>query len=244
MKTTLKALALTMLQKALAQDNSTDVLPQMDRGLREIKNMLEELSCAAGQCVSYKGYQRILRDYGCNCFPEDENAEWDGIAIYQFESHGEPVDELDSACKEAYKRYRCFTHDVDNGLLSDATSCMPGMEFEFHMSSNEIICGPPEDPEYALNSDLNGCKLAACEIERAFSYRVFNIVGNELNPSGKKLRFREQNAHNFGTHGRGECKAQTGGDKDSCCGEFPNRKPFNSDMASCCDGDIVTFGSC
>merc|ERR1719220_227565 len=122
----------------------------------------------------------------------DSNDEWDGMAVWNFASRGEPVDELDSACKEAFKRYKCLEQDFASGQLTDEATCQPGMLFEYHLdAAGNIVCGPEGNPEYA--SGDNACKLAACEIERAFSMRAFAVVGNTMNNSGKKLAFQDGN---------------------------------------------------
>lgn len=210
------------------------------RGLKTVKNMLADLSCANGGCVDQKEYQKTLRGYGCNCFSMSANADWEGMAVYHFSSRGEPIDELDNACKEAFKRYKCLEQDFSNGSLTDDTTCMPGMLFEYHINgAGEVVCGPQDNPEYA--SGDNGCKLAACEIERAFSTRAYAVIGNEMNNSGKKLKFQDSNKNNYEI----ECAARPGPPRDACCGSYPDRKPYAADLQSCCEnGDVRSFGSC
>lgn len=232
------ALALYLAQNAFAEEISTPA----PRSLKMIKSMLTDLSCAAGSCVDSKEYQKVLRDYGCNCFSNNPNMEWDGVAVFHFVSRGEPVDEVDNACKEAFKRYKCLEADFSSGLLTDNSSCSAGMFFEYHISSdNELICGPPSDPNYSSDLSANGCKAAACEIEKAFSMRVYNEIGNEMNNSGKKLKFQDSNKNNYAL----ECTARPGPARDACCGTYPDRKPYSSDLQSCCDnGNVRSFGSC
>jgi len=212
----------------------------LTRGLKTVKNMLADLACANGSCVDQKEYQKTLRGYGCNCFPMDSNDEWDGMAVWNFASRGEPVDELDSACKEAFKRYKCLEQDFASGQLTDEATCQPGMLFEYHLdAAGNIVCGPEGNPEYA--SGDNACKLAACEIERAFSMRAFAVVGNTMNNSGKKLAFQDGNKKNYEI----ECVARPGPPRDACCGSYPDRKPYSADLQSCCEnGNVRSFGSC
>ena len=234
-----------MLGSALAQESSSDSAASEDligtRSLRIIKNMLSDLSCQAGNCVNHKEFRDALRGYGCNCFSNDPNMEWDGNSIWHFTSRGEPVDEVDDACKEAFKRYKCLEQDFTNGLISDDTICSVGMDFEYFMSDNgEIICGTVDNPEYANQPERNGCKLAACEIERAFSLRIFNSVGNEVTGKGK-LKFPDNNKDNYNV----ECSARPGPPRDACCGEYPERKPYSSELQSCCENGLVrSFGTC
>jgi hypothetical protein len=226
---------------AFAEENSDDGFPGV-RGLKTVKNMLADLSCANGNCVDQKEYQKTLRGYGCNCFSNDANADWEGMAVWHFTSRGEPIDELDTACKEAFKRYKCLEQDFSSGSLSDESTCMPGMLFDYHMNaSGEIVCGPEDNPEYANDAANHSCKLAACEIERAFSMRAFAAIGNEMNNSGKKLLFQDSNKKNFDV----SCVARPGPPRDACCGSYPERKPYSSDLQSCCDnGNVRSFGSC
>jgi len=157
-------------------------------------------------------------------------------------SRGEPVDEVDDACKEAYKRYKCIEADFNAGLISDDSVCGGGMFFEYHINgNNEITCGPESDPNYAADPAANGCKLAACEIEKAFSERVYVTIGNQMNNSGKKLLFQDSNKSNYGL----ECTSRPGPPRDACCGTYPDRKPYNTDLQSCCEnGNVRGFGTC
>jgi len=238
-----KTAAIFMLGSTLAQndDSSLSDLVGETRSLRIIKNMLADLSCQAGNCVAHKEFRDALRGYGCNCFSRDPNMEWNGSSIWHFTSRGEPVDEVDDACKEAFKRYKCLEQDFSSGLLSDDSLCSVGMEFEYHMNgNNEITCGPADNPEYAIEPERHGCKLAACQIERAFSQRIFSSIGNEVNGKGK-LKFPDNNKINYDV----ECTARPGPPRDACCGDYPERKPYSSELQSCCDNGLVrSFGTC
>jgi len=233
-----RSIALLALSKAAAAEEETATIGI--RGLKTVKNMLVDLSCHAGSCVNHKDYQKTLMDYGCNCFSMAMADDWEGMSVYHFTSRGEPVDDLDSACKEAFKRYKCLEQDFSSGQLSDDDTCSPGMLFDYHLDANgNIVCGPEDNPEYA--SGNNGCKLAACQIEREFSNKAYAIVGNEMNNSGKKLAFMDGNKKNYEV----ECTARPGPARDACCGSYPDRKPYSSDLQSCCEnGDIRSFGSC
>ena len=146
-----------------------------------VRSMLTELSCRSGTCVHSRKYTKALMDYGCNCYPRGKEnlLAYEGLELWHYASRGKPIDEVDKACKQAFVNYKCFDYDRENEEMSDNMTCRAGIPFKFHMKNGEIICGPAKSPNYEKNKEQNQCKLAACQIERAFSYKVFDIIGSD-----------------------------------------------------------------
>ena len=225
----------------------------MARRFGTVRSMLTELSCRVpgGKCQHTRKYLKALAGYGCNCYSSEPT---NGVQatrntnptnrLWHFESNGKPLDAVDQACKEAFRSYKCFKRDITNNLLTDVSeNCTENIGFKFHMNNNKIICGPSRNPEYKFNQDKrHTCKLAACQIERNFSYKIFKIIG------GDPIGWRERHRHNYETF-RSEkaCQKALQHDmikKDGCCGEYPDRRPFSFEKEACCNGSISFFGAC
>lgn len=157
------------------------------RSFSNVRSMLTELSCRVGKCVHTRKYSKALSGYGCNCYTKDKANTSKKDSLWFFNSRGRPLDAVDQACRLAYRTYKCFDIDVRNSEITDKEVCKQGIKFKFHMKDGKIICGPVGNPEYKNKPNLNSCKLAACEIERDFSY--WGLTGKI---SLDRLRIRDQ----------------------------------------------------
>ena len=116
-------------------------------------------------------------------------------------SNGQPYDDVDRACLDAYRAYRCMVLDHNHGDLKQVTSrnengtaidgCYHGIQFVYHVNhQGEITCGPEHNPGYAQDA-WHGCRAAACEIEKNFAYKVLEAVSDPI-------LFQQNNWMNYG----------------------------------------------
>ena len=162
------------------------------------------------------------------------------------EFNGQPVDEIDKACLSVYNSYKCMLMDYENGELNQIGrhKCYKGQTFNWYFDTTntpdgEIKCGTPTNPNYIKTAHVDGCRLAACKIEKEFSEKVYEI----LNAAGGPEAWQ---AKNVGNYGKCDVKVSniggSAGERDSCCGAYPSRFPYNSVVKQCCDGGVVGFG--
>lgn len=229
--------------------NATDF---WGRSIEDTKSMLVALGCFKVNNCHLKPlyYYRALRNYGCNCYPgnyDKKNIITDEM-MWNFGGNGQPVDELDNACLKAFSNYRCFRYDLMennfkkfNVVYGPYEKCHFGVPFEYHMGKNGgIICGPDSNPGYRYNRAENACKLYACNIERDFANNAFAILQNA---PGDYARANIQN-FNLGIEGKCVKKNNVNTSRDMCCGNYPNRFPYDSNKEDCCAGKVTSIGAC
>ena len=199
---------------------------------------------------SRRNFRDKIQDYGCFCYPGDSNQ-------VRF-SPSPPVDAIDAFCKKLHRRWHCLESDAETNLGGVSSNCHRDHKehgdgsYKFHGKteidgSHSIICGTESTGGYENVLDTKPqlmCKYRACQIERAFAEELVALDFDSV-----------WNADNIGMVGRGECiKNQVpapgaGGDED-CCGEYPNRFPYNNNnvangLKECCpDGEIKIIGTC
>lgn len=215
---------------------------------QHLRVMLQKLVCGNTKCPYSKDFfLDLLVDYGCNCYPAsslsvtaiDTSKSW-----YHMEFNGKPVDRVDEACLDTYHAYKCMFIDHENGDLQQGgqQGCYKGQTFNWYVdANNELQCGVPTNPDYINTINKDGCRLAACKIEKEFATKVASIIGSD------PAAWKASNQSNYGSCAGKMNPGGTGqgGERDSCCGQYPSRTPFNSIVSQCCsDNSIVPFGNC
>ena len=95
--------------------------------------------------------------------------------------------------------HKCMFQDEQNGNLTQKThflagtgenlTCYDGQLYTYHTdSSGDIICGPTANPEYD-NTPRQGCRKAACLIEREFAYKIYQELQDPVTFSKFQTRF-------------------------------------------------------
>lgn len=232
----------------------------MDRSSWQVRSMLHTIVCQNDPNCAFEktDFFRALNNYGCNCFSKNSPSPLDPSMIWTHMSHvGPAVNEIDQACIDVHNAYLCMFMDSEEGILkqgrttasdgSKIEGCYEGMPFTYHVGSDgNIVCGPANNPEYARNK-WNGCRQAACEIERHFAYTVVNELADPLafknEANADNLYFWNPIRKSNMCRGDGLSMKRN---KDQCCGEFPTRYPFASDTFECCgsSGENKGFGEC
>jgi len=169
--------------------------------------------------------------YGCHCAV---NGPTDLMA-----GAGQPVDEIDSACKRHKECIQCALADFDQSVCPwwkpyKMTAMVDDITGEKHLVCND-------KPGY--------CKRSLCECDAQFARDLY----------AQRKNYNRDNHHRYGTIDTDQaCKANSyrgggnggnGGGKNlsgtnQCCGSYPKRFPFNTGKAMCCDGKISSIGSC
>merc|ERR1712127_1128015 len=218
------------------------------RRLRNVREMLRSLICydyfktnPTGDCpYRSNNYYRALRNYGCNCYPENSdsvNAFDPDDILWNLGNNGVPIDDVDMACRQAWGNFHCYYYD----------GCELGVTFTYFTNTEgEITCGPRDDPWYQSDPEGKFCEISACHIEKIFAESVYPMIGSPM-------LFRYLNKDNYGawehssTRHEDQCAHAPGAShhKHECCGAWPNRNSFDHDEEECCaDGTTEPIGFC
>jgi len=232
----------------------------MDRSSWQVRSLLHTIVCQNNPNCAFEktDFFRALNNYGCNCFSKKSPSPIDPSMDWMHMSHvGPAINEIDQACIDVHNAYLCMFMDAEEKTIkqgrtttsdgSKIDGCFEGMPFTYHVGSDgNIVCGPANNPEYAKNK-WNGCRLAACEIERHFAYTVVNQLAD---PLAFKNEATADNLYFWNPIRKSNmCRGDGLGmkrNKDQCCGDFPTRYPFASDTFECCgsSGENKGFGEC
>lgn len=180
---------------------------------------------------------QMLNNYGCWCMFQ---------LTQQNFAKGAPVDDFDKICQKYHAGAQCASMDIDG--------CAPFSQTYNDVFNQAVIFTDQEivDNCAAANSG-DSCGARTCEIETKFLNSVFaNLqVGNIPNT----LQFSQAQGFNR----QANCVGYVGTQQDKqCCGDSPNRHPYDAAIKSCCaasgygyfsgietccaNGDIVAAG--
>lgn len=179
----------------------------------------------------------LLNNYGCWCYFEENHGY----------GRGQPVDELDTYCKQLHDGYECIISDsVDEG-----TPCIPweqtytsafGFGFPSGLSQSDI------DTNCDANNVADSCSARTCKVEGWFIQQYFSYTtqGGVIDAANRHANGFDVNVSCPITQGLQSEKA--------CCGNYPARYPYktydgardccvshtyNTNMFQCCnDGHI------
>jgi len=204
--------------------------------------------------------QFMLRNYGCNCYPSASDYDQNEVCnswncnTWSQGANGRPIDEIDAACTRQRECLKCLELDRDAGLIQDPTDtplfasdyCGRWLEFTYHISGREIKCGLSSNPDYVNGFAADEeCDFRACQIARQFAEDVHIHIDTADIPTfiseRQAVGMYDINQDpslcantNFGQYQR-----------DTCCGTYPSRLPFNSVARQCCDSGLtLPIGEC
>jgi len=218
--------ATTCFTLAAAVSAQSDILDG-GRKLNQAKDML-----AVVHNVSDKEAKNLLRNYGCFCYPQGQNFVGPTNGF-----NGEPVDELDRLCKQLFRAQRCLQIDSDNGEYPK--ECNNDQAYAFHLSNGDVVCGE----ENASNKQTvrKDCKIDMCELEKDFVTKVSDLFNNGY---VKNAAFENMSQNDY----EATCaRNSAGGGTQSelaCCGAGIERRTYNSVVATCCNNEVSSLGSC
>ena len=220
--------------------------------------------------IAYKrgSFRRVSRlfAYGCWCLPR-------GGALFDT-GKGEPVDNIDDQCYKMSKCEACL--QLDFGLTCDPTS--KGYRFEG-------FNGPGVNAGFKCLDPEGTCARAICECDVNLANNVFEYLetdyvrkySNKEDPvrhsfeENCQLPSKSQRMLSDSSDSSGSQKQETTtmsnrsilgfvkNKRDGCCGNYPNRVPFDSRMGKrqccgtktymvekleCCNDELVALGQC
>jgi len=235
------------------ENNNTFLEEKMNsRKFGKVKSMLEYLYCENNEnCdVSRLVIQKMLKYYGCNCFPRNKKNDNQIIPAV----NAKPIDDIDEVCTNLAKRFSCFQHDIKNQYFSSETPCNTQVGYTWHVKTDflgheTIACGPKRAENYVFyditgkirkeKTDKLQCKNALCQMEKEFSENIYTLVDHPV-------RFIEKFANNYKIESSERCPNRVipVNDKKECCGAYPGRKSYNSEFKECCYGELTDKGQC
>lgn len=166
--------------------------------------------------------------YGCHCMV---NGPHDIMAGY-----GNPVDEIDSACKRHQECIACAMRDFGAELCPWWKPYK--MQAMVDDETNEKFLTCEDKPGY--------CKRALCECDAQLARDIFD----------ERAVYDRDFHHRYGTFSKDQCRQvnrgkyeDVKGDKKpkpeaQCCGSFPKRFPFSPAKQECCGDQLAAIGTC
>lgn len=160
----------------------------------------------------------LALDYGCWCHANAQDI---------FAGRGAPVDEFDNACKLLAQCMRCTKLDA----IANSQVCDPGSQS--YMTMNTMVGQGGEVQAECLDAvddPNNDCAVHTCCCELEYTRRILELFLSEmraLNPVFKHDVFDPNDENNCG-------RANNGPVARECCGEYPHRRVYNSNIAGCC----------
>lgn len=202
----------------------------------EILGHLRRLKQLSRLIAYFRGsFRRVARlfAYGCWCLPR-------GGALFDT-GRGDPVDMIDQQCYQMSRCESCL--QMDFGISCDPTD--KGYTFEG-------IGGAGSSQTRLSCLDAEGtCARAICECDINLAKNIHEYL--ESNYTRKYSSKEDPERHTFEENCKPMLRDLTKQVPDSCCGEYPNRFPFDSlqgsksccagktfllDYFNCCDGEL------
>lgn len=177
-----------------------------------------------GDRIRPKQFMRMVNEYGCHCWPND--------AKKQLSGQGKPIDAVDTSCFNLKQCHKCI--DIDWPETCDPVTMKYKARLNKDDAGNMIItCANTLNKKKTNNGD---CKKSLCECDREFAEQ-FSVAFETWNESNWKLL----NSGSYEEYCTRQPSAERGmsAGADSCCGDYPNVKPYNSMVHTCEDGIVV-----
>lgn len=136
-----------------------------------------------------------------------------------------PVDETDALCHKWTKCNRCAQHDHDEFCTPET------VKYKFD------VIGKGGDREVQCTDRKNSCARSLCECDKWSVENLKNVI-QTTNP--KYLAHRGFVAEEECQNIRKDQRTDRG--KIECCGEYPNRTPYNTSNKQCCNNKLTFLG--
>lgn len=167
---------------------------------------------------------RMVANYGCNCYSKNKMP-GPGLRVPGF--NGKPLedDDLDAACTVLARRNRCID------IVHDDCSYTSTYQYTWNSNNKKVKCN--------LGTR---CEKKLCAMDREFAKKVRTILfSSGLSPA----EFKEENRRNKNVYNKsGKCFGNSPQvDNWRCCGSVFKKEPYNADVQSCCDGNVVEIGT-
>jgi hypothetical protein len=148
---------------------------------------------------------------------------------------GQPVDDIDMACKNLFGGYKCA--NVDD-VFCDATTVTYNSPDGF--TSLPVTIGE----EFQACTDANPgntCGASACAVEKFFIAKLLRLLISE-GTVGLNASFKHDS---FDPNVQCNVQAQTGDLPaiTECCGTYPSRMPYRTSFRGCCDNKLFSVAT-
>jgi len=155
--------------------------------------------------------------YGCYChFGEDAG-----------KGQGKVQNSLDRLCKSLQMCYRCAT--IDSWEHDEI--CHPGSE-TYVVDMTKDFGGEGIMAECLRENNENVCKVHTCCCEVEFITSLIELFW-------QGYVFDNSLKHGPNWKWSDHCQADWEPHTSSCCGEYPQRRPYNMDKQECCIDEII-----
>ncbi|CAG5090952.1 Oidioi.mRNA.OKI2018_I69.PAR.g12784.t1.cds [Oikopleura dioica] len=181
--------------------------------------------------------------YGCYCLNLGDRPLTGILAGFK------PTDLIDKTCFQWTKCNRCVLNDYGPTCLAEITK----YSYKVDRRTGEITCldpyfeAPADNPSWVEGygpGEVPGCRRAVCECDKAQVNKLKKVKYSCKNDNLLITAYNETYHHFYGGWRFDKCEKvkpkckERGGCDTGCCGEFPQRFPFDRNIRQCCNGDI------
>jgi hypothetical protein len=184
-----------------------------------------------GKKIRSKEFIKRVNNYGCHCWPSQTKEHLTG--------HGKGLDSIDETCMSLKKCHKCVNILYPEGE-DRPEGCDPvSTKYKAQLSKDgngglSITCKNTLNKKGNNNGD---CKRSLCECDKAFA----DSFANNFSVWAKENWKLEENGTYDDMCVRTSRGSRTiGSGPDSCCGNFPDVKAYNSATHSCVDGVVTS----
>jgi len=203
---------LALLAPVFAQNETEPELRKMSHIFRMLDSQLGS-GADRKTSYSYKDVTKMLQNYGCHCFPQNSRAA--GGA-------GAAVDDYDQLCLNLARCHKCIEQDHFVSLSADWDADIGKYRFDI-LGDGSIDCE-------SGNLDQHKQDLCKCDAQFAIAMGAIwdDATYSHANWGGKNNDAYTLDYDNV-------CVASGAGlTADACCGDYPNRTPYDSNNKDCC----------
>lgn len=166
--------------------------------------------------------------YGCHCMVNGPHDIMSG--------RGNPVDEIDSACKRHQECIACAMRDFG------ADVCPWWKPYKM-----TAMVDDETNEKFLMCQDAEGfCKRSLCECDAQLARDIFE----------ERKTYDRNFHHRYGTFSKDECRTvnrgkyeEVKGEKKTkpeaqCCGKYPKRFSYSPAKQECCGDQLASIGTC
>jgi hypothetical protein len=184
-----------------------------------------------GKKIRSKEFINRVNQYGCHCWPSERKEHLTG--------YGKALDSIDESCFVLKQCHKCIGIDYPEND-SRPQGCDPvTTKYKAKISRDgsnglSITCANTLNAKGTNNGD---CKRSLCECDKAFADSFATNFADwssdtwQLEQNGNYDEMCVRNSRGARALGTGP---------DSCCGNYPNIKAYNSATHSCVDGVVTS----
>lgn len=196
-------------------------------------------------------FNKMMSSYGCNCFPSSPNDTKGNKAVV---ATNYAVDELDAACLKLQQCRKCIDMDyLDNGV----PVCDPDYSkyrYKAGKSTRKAYCRPLSPRQQ--NNRQKQCHFDTCQCDLDFVNTVYELFKDgewkwdeqfwlneryqkEMDKQNRSDELFDRDTVCFRCYGGIGCGNGGKPRNWQCCGNYPDKRPYDANIRSCCDKSSV-----